>query len=140
MGIHRNWWYFFAWSLKSLSWMAAIHTTMNMYYVVNLRETQKTSKWNVNSLKINVNDIVLVFYEKVPKRFWKIAIVTRALPSRDSEIRGAIVRITKTNTILKHPVNKVFAVENTYHDTNQTDKTNHTEIASPFSCCHLNRE
>ena len=104
---------------------------MNMYYVVNLRETQWTSTLNINSLKIDVNDIVLVFYEKVPKHFWRIAIVTRVLPSRDSEIRGAIVRIAKTNTILKRPVNKLFAVENTYHDTNQTDKASHKEIASP---------
>ena len=30
-------------------------------YVINLCETQRTSKLNINSLKINVNDIVLVF-------------------------------------------------------------------------------
>ena len=62
-------------------------------YVENLRETQRKSKLNINSLKINVNDIGLVIYEKVPKHFWRIAIVTRVLPSRDSEIRRAIVRI-----------------------------------------------
>ena len=33
----------------------------------------------------------------------------------DFEIRGAIVRIAKTNAILKRPVNKLFAVENAYH-------------------------
>ena len=82
----------------------------------------------------------LVFYEKVPKHFWKIAIVTQVLPSADSEIRGTIVRITKTNTILKRPLNKLFAVENTYYDTNQTDKASHREIASPFPCCPVNRE
>ena len=48
--------------------------------------------------------------------------VPGVLPSRDSEIRGAIVRIAKTNSILKRPVNKLFTVENTYHDTNQTEK------------------
>ena len=48
--------------------------------------------------------------------------VTRVLLSRDSEIREAIVRIAKTNTILKRPVKNLFAVENTYPDTNQTDK------------------
>ena len=58
----------------------------------------------------------------MPRHSWRIFIVTGVLPSRDSEIRGAIVRIAKTNTILKRPVNKLFAVENTYHDTNQTDK------------------
>ena len=71
---------------------------------------------------------------------WRIAIVTRVLPSRDSEIRGAIVRIVKTNKILRHPINKLFAVENTYHDTKQTDKVSHKEIASHFSCCPVNRE
>ena len=86
-------------------------------YVVNLLETQQTSKLNKNSLKINNNDIVLVFYEKVPRHFWRTVIVTQVLPSRDSEIRGAIARIVKTNIILKRPVNKLFAVENIYHDT-----------------------
>ena len=75
---------------------------------------------------------MLAFYEKVPRHFLRISLVMRVLPSRVSEIRGAIVRIAKTNTILKRPVNKLFAVENTYHDTNQTDKASHREIASPF--------
>ena len=70
----------------------------------------------------------------------RIAIVTQVLPSRDSEIREAIVRITKTNPILKRPVNKLFAVENRYHDTNQTDKVSHREIVSPFPCCPVNHE
>ena len=62
---------------------------------MNLCETQRTSKLNIDSLKINVNDIVLVFYEKVRRRFWRIAIVTQVLPSRDSEIRGAIMSIAR---------------------------------------------
>ena len=70
---------------------------------MNLRETQRTSKVNIDSLKINIIDIVLVFYEKVPRHFWKISIVTRVLPSKDFEIRGVIVRIEKTNTIPKRP-------------------------------------
>ena len=81
-----------------------------------MRETQRTSKLKINSLKINVNGIMLVFYEKVPRHFWRIDIVTRVLPSRDYEIRGAIMRIVKTNTILRCPANKFFAVENTYHE------------------------
>ena len=89
---------------------------------MNLRETLRTSKLNINSLRINVNNIVLVFYEKVSRHFWRIVVVTRALSSRDSEIRGAIVRIGKINTILKHLVKTLLATENTYHDTKQTDK------------------
>ena len=89
---------------------------------MNLRETQR---------KINITDIVPVFYEKVPRHFWKLSIATGALPSTDYEIREVIVRVEKTNTILKRPVNKLLAVENTYHDTNQTDKASNKEIASP---------
>ena len=83
---------------------------------MNLRETQRTSKLNIDSLKINVNDIVLVFYEKVLRDFWRIAIVIRVLPRRNSKTRGAIVRIAKTNAILKRPVNKLFPIENTYQE------------------------
>ena len=60
--------------------------------------------------------------KKCPDTFWRIAIVTRVLHSRDYEIRGAIVRIVKTNTILKCPANKLFSVENTCHDTNKRYK------------------
>ena len=98
---------------------------------MNLRGTLLPSKLNIDSLKINVNDIVLVFYENVPRHFCRSAIVTRVLPSRDSEIRGGIVRIAETNKILERPINKLFAFENTYHDTNQTDEASHKEIASP---------
>ena len=98
---------------------------------MNLRETQQTSKLNIDSLKINVNDIVLDFYEEVPRHFWRITIPTRVLSSRECKIRVAIVRFAQTNTIFKRPVNKVFAVENIYHDINQTDKTSHKETTSP---------
>ena len=54
-------------------------------------------KYNTNSSKINTNNIVLVHEEKVPWYFWRIAIVTGDLPSRDSEIKEALVKIAKTN-------------------------------------------
>ena len=87
--------------------------------LVNLCETQRTSKLNINSHKINVNDIVLVYDAMVSRHFWRISIVTGVLPIRDSEIRRAIMRMAKTNTILKRPVNKLFTVKNTQHDTNK---------------------
>ena len=36
---------------------------------MNLPETQRTSKLNKGSLKINITDIVLAFYEKVSRDF-----------------------------------------------------------------------
>ena len=95
---------------------------MGYVETLNLREAQRTSKLNTNSQKINVNDIVLVYEDVVSRYFWRIAIITAVLPSRDSKIKIAIVRKAKTNTILKRPINKFFTVKNTYHDTNQADK------------------
>ena len=46
--------------------------------------------------------------------------LTGVFRSGDSEIREAIVRMAKTNAILKHPVNKPSLSENTYQDSNQT--------------------
>ena len=98
-----------------------------MNNVGSLRQTQQTSL-NVNSKKTNVHDIVLVYSEMVPGHFWRIAIVTEILPNRDSEMRGATVRMTKTNMNLKRPVNNFFTVKNTYHNTNQADKTSEQKL------------
>ena len=84
-----------------------------------------TSKLNINLLQINFHDNVNVnasFYEKVPRHFWRILIVTLVLASREYEIRKAIVRLVKTNKILKRSVNKLFTVENTFHEFKQADK------------------
>ena len=53
----------------------------NMNNVVNLRGTQRTSNLDINHQKININDIVLVYDEMVPRDFWRIAIVTGVLPT-----------------------------------------------------------
>ena len=92
-------------------------------YVVNLREKQRALKLNKSSPKINVNDILLVYDENMSWHFLRITIVTEVLPSRDSEMRVAVVRTARTNKILKHLINKIFPIENTYEDTNQTYKT-----------------
>ena len=78
---------------------------------------------NLNFSKVTVNDIVIVYGEKVPKHFCRIAIVAGILPTDfSSETRGTIAKIMQTNTIFVHLINKLFTIENTYHDTNQTDK------------------
>ena len=92
-------------------------------------ETWTCSKftWDTTNIKIKYklpkNYVVLVYDGKVPRHFLGIAIVTGVLPSKDSEIKGTIVKVKKTDAILKRLVNKIFPIEYRYHDTNQTDKT-----------------
>ena len=60
--------------------------------------------------KLPENYVVLVYDEKVSWHFFhSIAIVTAVLL-----IKGAIVRIAKTNAILKRPINKLFPFEYVY--------------------------
>ena len=42
--------------------------------------------------------------------------------------KGAIVRIKKANAILKRPVNKLFPIKYTYHDTNQTENAREQKL------------
>ena len=53
--------------------------------------------------------------ESCPNYFRELPL-TEVLPSRDSKLRGAIVRMAKTNEILNCPVNKLFSIENTYQE------------------------
>ena len=48
--------------------------------------------------------------EKYPDTFGEL-LLTGVLHSRDSEIRGAIVWISKTNVIIKRSINKLFPLK-----------------------------
>ena len=74
---------------------------MRHEYVVNLRETQRTSKINIKKR------------ERYPETFGEL-LLAEVLPSRDSEIRVTIVKIAKTNEIFKRPLNNLLPIENTY--------------------------
>ena len=71
---------------------------------------------------------MLVYDEKLPRHFSRIAIVTGVLPRRDSKKKAVIGRIKKANASLKHPVNKLFPTEYTYQDTNQTDNAREQKL------------
>ena len=66
--------------------------------------------WDTTIIKTNYKN-----GERYPDIFGELPL-TGVLPSRDSEVSEAIVRMTKTNAILKHPVNKLFPIENTYQE------------------------
>ena len=67
--------------------------------VLDLRETQQTSKLNINSLKINVNDIVTIIFEKVPKHSLLLSLLS-------CELRMFVKEnpyIKKANSVLQSP-------------------------------------
>ena len=66
--------------------------------------------WDTTNIKTKYKN-----RERYPENFGQMPL-TGVLPSRDSEIRGAIVWIAKTNVILKCSVNKLFPIENRYQE------------------------
>ena len=54
--------------------------------------------------------------------------VTGVWSSRYFEIKGATVRIKKTNAILKRHLHKLFPNEYIYNDTNETDKAREQKL------------
>ena len=78
---------------------------------------------DITNIKIKyelLNNYAALNYDgKVSRHFWRIAIVTGVLPSRDFEIKEEIVTVLKTNAILN--VSLILKMyENTYNDTNKT--------------------
>ena len=84
-------------------------------YLTNLRENKKINTQNPNQPIINVVDIVLISEEKLPRSAWRIRIIQELIIGKDNCIRGATVRVPRTNSVISRPVNKLFPIE-TIHD------------------------
>ena len=80
-------------------------------YLVNLRESQRISSVNNNLPAVCLKDIVLVEDEKLPRSMWRVGIVEELYKGEDDKVRGAAVRIPKTKSLLKRPVNRLYPIE-----------------------------
>ena len=58
-----------------------------------------------------VNDLVIIYEEKVPRQQWCVGRIIEILPGRDGHIRGAKVFVGRTKTILERPINKLYPIE-----------------------------
>ena len=80
-------------------------------YLCNFREIHKPNKLRTLLPIIEVNDIVIIHVDKLPKSQWKLGLVSELIPGRDTKVRGAKVSLSKTNTIITRPVNKLYLLE-----------------------------
>ena len=60
---------------------------------------------------MQLKGVVIVEEEKQSRSMWGVGIVEELLRRKDGQIRGGKVRVPKTNSILKRPVNKLYLVE-----------------------------
>ena len=80
-------------------------------YLINLRENHKVKLQKFNSSQIQLKVVVIVEEERQSRPMWRVGIAEELLQGKDGQIRGAKVRIPKTNSILKRPMNKLYLVE-----------------------------
>ena len=96
-------------------------------YVTSLREYSHATK-NTGTSVPNVGDVVIVFDDKQPRQLWKLGRIVELVKSRDDEIRGAKVKLSKTKNIIGRPVNRLYPVEvfiNAKKDDDQTNEIVH---------------
>ena len=76
-------------------------------YLDILRDSQRNDDRRSSSAP-NVNDIVIVYDEKMPRQLWRLGRIMKLLISDDGQIRGAEVKIGKANAMIRRPVNKLY--------------------------------
>ena len=80
-------------------------------YLVNLREHHKINSYKKNKPTIQLNDIIIIEDANRPRSSWRLAKVEKLIESNDKQIRGPIVRVSKTYKLVATPVNKLYLVE-----------------------------
>ena len=80
-------------------------------YLVNLRESQRISSLNHNLPSVCLKVIALMEDEKLPRSMWRLGIVEELYKGKDDKVRGAAVRIPKTKSLFKRPVNRLYPIE-----------------------------
>ena len=65
-------------------------------------------KLKQKSLKIQMNDVVIIYDEKQPKHLWQMGKVVKLLAGDDGVVRAASVKLAKTSNVINRPVNKLY--------------------------------
>ena len=98
---------------------------------MNLREHHKINSYKKSRPTIQSNDVVIIGDANRPRSLWHLAKVEKLIENNDKQIRGAIVRVSKTNKLLTRPVNKLYLVDRfTYKniDVNTNKPRKETEV------------
>ena len=90
--------------------------------VTNLREYQKLRSLNNNSAYVKVNDVVLIHDDDAPRHLWRIGRVIELIKSKSgNEVRGASVKVLRTDRMVQRPTNKSNESNRTYKIMMQID-------------------
>ena len=80
-------------------------------YLNMLRENHIITSTNKIHPTIRLNDVVLIEEERKPRSKWKMGIAVELIKGKDDNVRGAIVRVPKSNFLIIRPVFKLYHIE-----------------------------
>ena len=72
-------------------------------YLCELREQHKRVAKSNSEVLIKPNDVVVIHDDNLPRHLWRLGKIESIITSKDSQVRGAIVRTRKSQT-LKRPL------------------------------------
>ena len=87
-----------------------------------MREYQKVRRLG-NKLRLpEVDDIVIIKDQYLPRQRWRLGRVVKLLVGRDESVRAAQVLIGKTGIIINRPVNLLYPLEGDVEKIERTAK------------------
>ena len=80
-------------------------------YLDGLREIRRCRKVGKEASQIRVGDVVVIKEDAVPRHRWNLGVVVELLEGSDGYVRGAKVKVGKTENIIRRPVNRLYPTE-----------------------------
>ena len=79
-------------------------------YLTSLREFHKHNKNNQGNVP-NVDDILFIKEDKLPRQQWRIGRILELINSRDGKVRAAKIIVGKTKRVIERPINRLYPLE-----------------------------
>ena len=101
-------------------------------YLIELRESHRRSH-RVDADIVSVGDVVIV-HDDTPRGLWRLGIIERLIKGRDSQVRGAVVRVKpgqSPSSFLRRPVQRLFPLE--VRQSERSENLDHSNETGSFS-------
>ena len=96
-------------------------------YLTSLREYQKLQNTRKLSRISELNHIVIINDDKLPRHQWRLGRIIELIKGRDGEIRAVKLLVGKSRSVIDRPINLVYPIEYGIDSTDETSEMNSSE-------------
>ena len=83
--------------------------------IINNRPTLRESHTQVATKgdhpTVQIGDVVVMEEGNIPSSSWRLGEVEGLIKGHDNQVRGAHVKVVKTNTMVQRPVSRLYKIE-----------------------------